>query len=107
MRSGRSTAQAARQLDVPTLILHSTNDLLWPFEEAEDLHAMVSGNKLVALDSRNHILSADEPAFGHFVGEIAHFLATVIPGSVVSSWFATPSPFRRAGAVRVQEWSCG
>jgi pimeloyl-ACP methyl ester carboxylesterase len=69
-------SESARQLDVPTLILHSTNDLVWSFAEAEDLHAMVSGSKLVALDSRNHILSAHEPAFGHFVGEIAHFLAT-------------------------------
>ena len=69
-------SEAARQLDVPTLILHSTNDLVWPFAEAEELHAMVSGSQLVALDSRNHILQADEPAFGQFVGEIAHFLAT-------------------------------
>jgi hypothetical protein len=42
-------AEAARQLDVLTLILHSTDDQVWAFDEAEELHSMVTGSRLVAL----------------------------------------------------------
>lgn len=69
-------ADAARSLEVPTLILHATDDQVWSFEEAEELHAMVPGSRLVALESRNHILQADEPAFGQLLAEIDAFLAT-------------------------------
>jgi pimeloyl-ACP methyl ester carboxylesterase/DNA-binding SARP family transcriptional activator len=69
-------AEAARALDVPTLILHATDDQVWSFEEAEELHSMVPGSRLVGLPSRNHILQADEPAFGQLLAEIDAFLAT-------------------------------
>jgi pimeloyl-ACP methyl ester carboxylesterase len=69
-------ADAARGLDVPTLILHCREDQVWPFSEAEELHTMVAGSRLVGLDSRNHILQAGEPAFGAFVAEVRRFLVT-------------------------------
>jgi pimeloyl-ACP methyl ester carboxylesterase len=69
-------AEAARRLDVPTLILHSTDDRVWSIAEAEELHRMVSGSRLVALESRNHILQADEPAFASFIDEVERFLAS-------------------------------
>jgi hypothetical protein len=34
------------------------------------------GSRLVALDSSNHILQADEPAFATFVDEVRAFLRT-------------------------------
>ena len=44
-RSAHSTArEAARRLDVPTLILHADDDQVWSFDEAEELHAMVPGS---------------------------------------------------------------
>jgi DNA-binding SARP family transcriptional activator/pimeloyl-ACP methyl ester carboxylesterase len=67
-------AEAARQLDVPTLIVHATDDLVWPFEEAEDLHAMVPGSTLLALPGNNHILQAGEPAFATFIGAVEEFV---------------------------------
>ncbi len=68
-------ADAARTVDVPTLILHSRDDLVWSFAEAEELHSLVAGSQLVPLASRNHILQADEPAFAAFVSEVRSFLA--------------------------------
>ncbi|WP_448811870.1 alpha/beta fold hydrolase [Agromyces bauzanensis] len=65
----------ARQLDVPTLVLHVTGDRVWPFSEAEELHSMVAGSRLVPLPGRNHILQADEPAFAVFMEEVERFLA--------------------------------
>jgi pimeloyl-ACP methyl ester carboxylesterase/DNA-binding SARP family transcriptional activator len=68
--------EAARQLEVPTLILHSAEDRVWSFAEAEELQQMVSGSRLVRLDSNNHILQAGEPAFGVFLDEVEAFLAS-------------------------------
>lgn len=67
-------AEAARNLNVPTLILHCRRDQVWSFSEAEALNALVAGSRLVALDSSNHILQADEPAFARFVQEVRAFL---------------------------------
>jgi DNA-binding SARP family transcriptional activator/pimeloyl-ACP methyl ester carboxylesterase len=67
-------ADAARALDVPTLILHARDDQVWRFEEAERLHAMVRGSRLVALESRNHILQEGEPAFAQFMEALESFL---------------------------------
>jgi pimeloyl-ACP methyl ester carboxylesterase/DNA-binding SARP family transcriptional activator len=67
-------AEAARQLDVPTLILHAIDDRVWSFEEAEELNAMVPGSRLVALPGSNHILQADEPAFATFIEAVEEFV---------------------------------
>lgn len=67
-------AEAARRLDVPTLIVHSGDDQVWSFDEAEALHSMVSGSHLVKLPSNNHILQAHEPAFAEFIDVIERFL---------------------------------
>ena len=66
----------AVQLSVPTLILHSKDDQVWRFSEAEELHSLVPGSRLVELESRNHILRADEPAFDRLLHEVRDFLAT-------------------------------
>ena len=66
--------EAARSLDLPTLILHSRRDHAFSFSEAEDLHALMPCSRLVALDSSNHILQADEPAFATFMNEVRRFL---------------------------------
>lgn len=67
--------EAARTIGVPTLILHARDDLVWSFSEAEELHSLVAGSRLVPLDSRNHILQAGDPAFGTFIQEVRRFLA--------------------------------
>ena len=69
-------AEAARRLDVPTLILHAADDQVWSFDEAEELHAMVPGSRLVRLPSNNHILQADEPAFAEFIDEVDRFVSS-------------------------------
>ena len=68
-------AGAARQLDMPCLILHSVDDQVWSFAEAEDLHALIPGSTLVPLPSRNHILKGDEPAFALLIEAVDRFLA--------------------------------
>ncbi len=57
------------------MIVHAADDQVWSFDEAEELHAMVPASSLVRLPGNNHILQADEPAFGMFVDHLERFLA--------------------------------
>ena len=62
-------------LDVPTLVLHSVGDQMNDFEHARLLAKGIPGARLVALDSDNHILLGDEPAWQVFVEEVRSFMA--------------------------------
>ncbi len=68
------SAQAAR-VRCPTLILHSRDDLRVPRTQAQELAALIPNSELHFLASRNHILTADEPAWPLFLAEIDRFLA--------------------------------
>jgi DNA-binding winged helix-turn-helix (wHTH) protein/alpha-beta hydrolase superfamily lysophospholipase len=67
--------ESASQLDVPTLILHGRDELRIPFDEAREYAALIRGSRLVPLDTRNHLLRPDEPAWSHLLHEIDAFLA--------------------------------
>jgi pimeloyl-ACP methyl ester carboxylesterase/DNA-binding CsgD family transcriptional regulator len=63
------------RLDVPTLVVHSRDDQMNDFEESRFLASMIAGSRLVVLDSSNHIVLGDEPAWPVFLDEVAAFLA--------------------------------
>jgi pimeloyl-ACP methyl ester carboxylesterase/DNA-binding winged helix-turn-helix (wHTH) protein len=65
----------ARQVRVPTLILHARDDRRPPFEQGRVLATLIPGSRFVALESCNHILLADEPAWPRFLEEVEAFLA--------------------------------
>ncbi|RXV59309.1 helix-turn-helix transcriptional regulator [Roseovarius sp. A46] len=65
---------AAAQLDLPVLVLHSRGDARIPFDEGRRLAATIRGARLVTLDSSNHVLLAQEPAWDAMWQEIAGFL---------------------------------
>jgi pimeloyl-ACP methyl ester carboxylesterase/DNA-binding CsgD family transcriptional regulator len=61
------------QVRVPTLVLHARYDEIVPFEAGKQLAAEIPNAEFVALDSRNHILLADEPAWRHFQDAVLEF----------------------------------
>ena len=63
------------ELDLPTLVLHSLGDQMNEFEHSRHLAANIRGARLVALQSNNHIVLADEPAWSVFLREVTAFLA--------------------------------
>jgi pimeloyl-ACP methyl ester carboxylesterase/DNA-binding winged helix-turn-helix (wHTH) protein len=65
----------AEQVRCPTLILHSRNDHRVPLRCAEELAALIPDSRLVALASKNHLLTATEPAWPMFLGAVRRFLA--------------------------------
>lgn len=66
--------EAATKLRVPTLIAHSRGDMRVPFDEGCKLAAAIPGARFVPLESKNHVLLPDEPAWTVFHTELATFL---------------------------------
>lgn len=58
----------------PTLVLHSRGDARVPYEEGRRLAGLIPGARFVSLDSRNHVLLENEPAFRHCFDEVRSFL---------------------------------
>jgi pimeloyl-ACP methyl ester carboxylesterase/DNA-binding winged helix-turn-helix (wHTH) protein len=67
--------EQAQQVRCPTLILHARHDLRVPLASARELAALIPGSRLVPLDSRNHILVEDEPAWPRFLDEVERFVS--------------------------------
>jgi pimeloyl-ACP methyl ester carboxylesterase/DNA-binding CsgD family transcriptional regulator len=61
----------------PTLVLHARGDAIIPFDEGRRVASLISGAQFVPLESRNHLLLENEPAWHQFVTAIGSFL----PGS--------------------------
>ena len=59
----------------PVLVTHSRRDGVVPFEEGRSLAAAIPGAKFLPLDSDNHILMSDEPAWPVFTSEVQAFLS--------------------------------
>ncbi|WP_033346524.1 alpha/beta fold hydrolase [Catenuloplanes japonicus] len=65
----------AHRVACPTLILHSREDGRVPAQQAGELAALIPDSRLVLLNSRNHLLTADEPAWPEFLFQVDDFLA--------------------------------
>ena len=66
--------EQARRITQPTLVLHARGDLRIPFEEGRLAAATIPNARLVTLESKNHILLEDEPAWNRFLDEVNTFL---------------------------------
>jgi len=71
---GLDVLDLAARLRVPTLILHCRGDMRVPFGEGCKLAAAIPGARFVPLESKNHVLLPDEPAWAVFHAELAAFL---------------------------------
>jgi len=67
-------------VDSRTLVLHVREDAVAPFEEGRQVAAEIAGSRFVALEGQNHILTAGEPAWRHFLEEVRRFLGVSVDG---------------------------
>lgn len=74
----------AQLVKTPTLVLHSRADAGVPFEEGRLLAALIPNARFVPLDSPNHILLEDEPAWTRFLAELHAFLGMAEEGHSTS-----------------------
>ncbi len=51
---------------VPTIVVHARGDARIPFDQGRLLAAEIADARFVTLESRNHILIEDEPAWERF-----------------------------------------
>ncbi len=58
----------------PTLVLHARDDVEIPVENGREFAVGIPGARFVSLDSRNHILMQDEPAFSNLIEYVHSFL---------------------------------
>ncbi len=65
----------APRVTVPTLVLHARQDRRPPFQQGRLMASLIPDSRFVALESCNHILLADEPAWPVFLREVEAFLA--------------------------------
>jgi pimeloyl-ACP methyl ester carboxylesterase len=88
---GIDVVGVAPLVQAPTLVLHARDDRRPPFEQGRLLASLIPDSRFVALDSSNHILLGDEPAWPRFMAEVEAFLATPDRHGVDGRTLKTPS----------------
>ena len=67
---------SARQIKCPTLVIHGDRDQVVPIEEARICAGLIPGARFVQLESENHLLLEDEPAWARLQEELSAFIPT-------------------------------
>ncbi|MCI4364215.1 MAG: alpha/beta fold hydrolase [Thermoplasmata archaeon] len=73
------------RVSVPTLVLHAKADRVVPFEQGRQLAAMIPGAKFIPLESENHVLLENEPAWTQFLDAISTFVGNLGGAPVIAS----------------------
>ena len=63
----------ARLIGCPTLVLHGRGEVRIPFEEGRLIAGLISGARFVSLETRNHLMMQDEPAWRDFLEAVTAF----------------------------------
>ncbi len=61
---------AARKIKCPVLIVHPERDAVVPIDQGRLLASLIPDSRFVQLDSENHMLLSDEPAWPRLVDEV-------------------------------------
>lgn len=63
------------KVSAPTLVLHCRHDNVVPFDEGRRIATAIPNARFVSLESENHVLVPEEPAWPKFIAEIEAFLS--------------------------------
>jgi pimeloyl-ACP methyl ester carboxylesterase/DNA-binding CsgD family transcriptional regulator len=80
---------------VPTLVLHAREDATVPVSAGRQLAALIPGAEFVELDSKNHILLENEPAWERFCAAVRDFMGLDSAAKGEDSAFAVLTPRER------------
>jgi pimeloyl-ACP methyl ester carboxylesterase len=69
-----SVLDQLEKVQVPTLVIHSRNDSVHPLSEGRKLASNIPDADLIVLESNNHVLLPDEPAWAEFIRETLEFI---------------------------------
>jgi pimeloyl-ACP methyl ester carboxylesterase/DNA-binding CsgD family transcriptional regulator len=87
----------------PTLVLHSRDDDIVPISEGHILASGISGAQFIELESKNHVLLENEPAWERFCGEVLDFMGLKVSSPREDSVFGSLSPREREVLVLITE----
>jgi pimeloyl-ACP methyl ester carboxylesterase/DNA-binding CsgD family transcriptional regulator len=73
-RAGIDVTELLGKVRTPTLVLHSREDVVVPISEGRNLASEIPGAQFVELDSKNHILLENEPAWDRFREAVLEFM---------------------------------
>ncbi|WP_206447744.1 alpha/beta fold hydrolase [Agrococcus sp. KRD186] len=73
-RAGVDISGELPRVQAPTLVLHAREDRAAPFHAGRLIASAIPDARLVALESSNHILLSDEPAWAQWLSEVTRFL---------------------------------
>lgn len=93
MRAAREDVDVADLVDqvtTPTLVLHAQDDAAAPFEQGRAVASAIPHARFVPLDSRNHILLEEEPAWQVFLQELDAFLPSQPADEAIADEVLTP-----------------
>ena len=65
------------EIRAPTLVAHTRGDLVCPLAGGRELAASIPGARFITLESANHILLANEPAFHEFERQFQRFVLDI------------------------------
>ena len=91
------------QVRAPTLVLHGSGDAVVPITEGHILAAGIPGAQFIELDSKNHILLENEPAWARFCDEVLRFMDLKGVTRGEDPAFATLSPREREVLLLITE----
>ena len=83
------------EIRTPTLILHARGDNVAPIAEGHILAAGIPGAQFIELDSKNHILLQNEPAWERFCDEVQEFMGLTHVTSAENDAFVSLSARER------------
>ena len=66
--------ETTRHVTAPALVVHPREDGVVPFDQGRQLAALLPDAQFLPLDSRNHLLLPDEPAWLQFLAALEEFL---------------------------------
>jgi DNA-binding NarL/FixJ family response regulator len=64
----------ARQVRCATLVMHARHDAIVPYDEGKLMASLIPDAEFVTLDSENHLILEDEPAWPKLVAALRRFL---------------------------------
>jgi len=70
------------RVKAPTLVLHCREDGRIPFDAGREMASGIPGARFVPLESRNHLILEQDPAWPRFRDEVAAFLTGTVRSSV-------------------------
>jgi pimeloyl-ACP methyl ester carboxylesterase len=84
--SDQDATELLPRVEAPTLVLHSRGDARVPFAHGLTLAHGIPKARLVALESKNHLILAHEPTWPRFINEMCEFLKSVDePGQLTAA----------------------